>query len=279
LKNLWLCVQEERQVESLARWRKLEAMLGKDPDEMEQSLRHELECEAQDLGFDAVGELASATQTMRPTQLVEQLRRIRNVSESGTSCSESSLSLPTDFFQNPMKQEQVTKPWMVGVRAAQAVRAQQGVGGDQCVSSRQIEDMLGCQEASLLSEGQVQNETGLEHSFILKNTNNSRKIVFRKTNYLASRRFDAARLLGDQLLFPSIQESLRPATVSYTHRQKTQRAFASELLCPFDALDEMFAGNYESDEIQEAVANRFQVSPLLIRTQLVNHQKLDREFI
>ena len=48
----------------------------------------------------------------------------------------------------------------------------------------------------------------------------------------------------------------------------------AELLSPFEAVEDIMGGDY-SDEQQEEVAERFSVSPLTIRTMLVNHRKLE----
>ena len=71
-------------------------------------------------------------------------------------------------------------------------------------------------------------------------------------------------------------ERLFPATRAYSYRQKMQRAFAAELLSPFASVAEMLRGDY-SEESQNAVAEHFTVSPMTIRTQLVNHRCIDRE--
>jgi Zn-dependent peptidase ImmA (M78 family) len=55
-----------------------------------------------------------------------------------------------------------------------------------------------------------------------------------------------------------------------------QRSFAAEFLSPFDAVDEMLSGDY-SLENQQEVADHFNVSPMTIRTSLVNHKRIDRE--
>ncbi len=72
------------------------------------------------------------------------------------------------------------------------------------------------------------------------------------------------------------QSTLYPATRAYTYRQKTQRSFAAELLSPFDAVFNMLKGDYSAENRLD-VAEYFQVSELTIRTQLVNHQILDRD--
>jgi len=55
-----------------------------------------------------------------------------------------------------------------------------------------------------------------------------------------------------------------------------QRSFAAELLSPFEAIDDMLAGDYSIENQQDA-AEHFHVSELTIRTLLVNHRRLERE--
>ena len=63
---------------------------------------------------------------------------------------------------------------------------------------------------------------------------------------------------------------------SYSYRQKRQRAFAAEILCPFEHASELLDADY-SEESQERVAAEYQVSTLLVRTQLVNNGLLGRQ--
>jgi hypothetical protein len=47
-------------------------------------------------------------------------------------------------------------------------------------------------------------------------------------------------------------------------------------LAPFDAVDEFLESDYSSEKQQDAAA-RFIVSPITIRTLLVNHGRIGRE--
>ena len=88
------------------------------------------------------------------------------------------------------------------------------------------------------------------------------------------RRFELARLLADRLLFDE-DERLHPATRTYTYRQKMQRAFAGEFLCPIGSLTDYLVGDY-SDDAKEDAADRFRVSPLAVTTLLVSNGLIDR---
>ena len=97
----------------------------------------------------------------------------------------------------------------------------------------------------------------------------SRSRIALRSKWEAGRRFDLARLLGDRLL--GQDEPLLPATRAYTYRQKAQRAFAAELLCPYHAVRD-FLGTDRSAERREEAASYFNVSPLAISTVLVNNE-------
>jgi Zn-dependent peptidase ImmA (M78 family) len=73
-----------------------------------------------------------------------------------------------------------------------------------------------------------------------------------------------------------------PITTARTDRQKFQRAFAAEFLLPFQEMCEQLGGlSFGEGEIRdddiEDVAAQYQVSPLMVRTSLVNRGVLPRE--
>ena len=53
--------------------------------------------------------------------------------------------------------------------------------------------------------------------------------------------------------------------------QKFERSFATEFLCPWAELDDA-----TDEDVLEDVAERYGVSPLLVRTSLVNKGKIPR---
>ena len=90
-----------------------------------------------------------------------------------------------------------------------------------------------------------------------------------------SRRFALARVVG-ACLDAETPEPLVPASDAATQRQKFQRAFAQELLCPYADLKEFIGDRAPDDPIIEDAADYFDVSPLLIKATLVNKGVLDR---
>ena len=102
--------------------------------------------------------------------------------------------------------------------------------------------------------------------------------VFLSRRPVTGRRFALARLIGDNLTACK-EDHLLPATGVYTQRQKFQRTFAQEFLCPFTALRDFLTGGRPDDDAIEEAASHFQVSPLLIRSALVNKGVLEKEIL
>ena len=161
-----------------------------------------------------------------------------------------------------------TQPaWLRGYEAARALRDQHGLG-DGPLPDQKLGDLCAVSPDVLAPADHPPLAFGLDDA-----AHGSGRIVLR-SNYPTGRRFELARLLGDRIA-SSLDEPLVPVSGAYTYRQKLQRAFAAELLCPFDALDASLNGDY-SEPVQEDAARQFDVSELVVRTQLVNHGRLDR---
>jgi hypothetical protein len=94
-------------------------------------------------------------------------------------------------------------------------------------------------------------------SFALDESETQSRIILRAKSE-TGRRFTLARVLGDRLTAGGAGR-LFPATRAHTYRQKLQRSFAAELLCPFDALVQ-FLDNDLSEEARDDAAAYFAVS-------------------
>ena len=85
-----------------------------------------------------------------------------------------------------------------------------------------------------------------------------------------------SRLLGDCLI-SSEGETLMPATQTKSYRQRFQRAFAREFLCPFDNLMELVGPGTPSTDDIDSAAEHFQVSDRTVTATLVNKGVLGRD--
>lgn len=72
-------------------------------------------------------------------------------------------------------------------------------------------------------------------------------------------------------------DPLGPLSTAKSARQKFQRAFAQEFLCPCTDLQAYIGTDKPGDDDIHAAARRFHVSERLIQTTLVNHHVIDRD--
>ena len=266
LHRLWRDVQGARKDEALSRFRRFEARLGHDPDEVDEKEILTSLADATRLGHDALEELAA-----HPWQGIGVPSAVEVVEESRLHGFDSR---PQDAVRLDSRDGIPAwgscEAWKVGVTAARALRRQEALNGETIENSR-LADLAGTMQAAVDAHDRP---TRLI-SFTFDDGGGSRLTL--RSNWETGRRFDLARLVGDRLCCGG-EEPLLPATQSYTYRQKVQRAFAAELLCPFEAVD-AFLGDDLSEERRDDAAERFKVSPLTIRTLLVNNGRIERDAI
>ena len=262
LHSIWSELISERQDGEISLFRKFEAYLGFDPDEADPALIERLIGKGKSVGLDAMSEVA-ADDHQGALGLHDAARQfgfdtrpcdgVRGVSE-----------LPTvNRSQEPA--------WKVGVNIARQLRGQENLGDEEITNAR-LAELCGVSEQVLSRPDSTGN---IAFAFALDDENSRTGHVVLRSTWEQGRRFEIARLLADRLLDEQ-NELLHPATRTYTYRQKLQRAFAGEFLCPVDSL-ECFLNDDFSDEKQQDAAEYFNVSPLAVQTLLVNNGHLDRE--
>lgn len=262
--RIWNFVKEERQDSEAIRWRKLEAVLGFDPDEADEALINRLIDDANTLGQRAIMEIAADRQAgavMTP----QEFRDLAHA--SGTTFRSADAARLAPVTRLPAIGQ--TPAWQRGAEAAKALRTQEKLG-DGPISNARLAALAGSPPTVLDNRSSAKG-----FSFAYSETQNDGYITLR-ARVATGRRFELARLIGDRLAGGSGNEPLLPATTTYTYRQKMQRAFAAELLCPFDVLTDMLRGDMSGDAIEEA-ALHFDVSERTVRTLLVNHGRLSRD--
>jgi len=269
LARIWQDVQRERSDPALTTRRKLEALLGHDPNEADTDIVDQLEADARQWGQGAAQELAAnaghATPSMRRPPSAHALkdmakhfgfdRQPENVVRLAKPCTQSSRAQ--------------TPAWQQGADAAHALRVQETLGVAPLRDSV-LAAMLGTGVEAL----KPCHANSVDFAFALDSLPRTSRVVLR-SRWHTGRRFEMARLLGDRLT-ADVGNSLFLATATDTYQQKLQRAFAAELLSPFEAVLPMLEGDLSDDKLQE-VADHFQVSELTLRTQLVNHDVLERD--
>ena len=258
-------LRSERKDPAMSRFRRLEALLGRDPDEADAKEIERHLADAADLGEDALEEVAAGTEP-RAQGSIDMLsaERIEEIAKRQGFDAKPADAVRLDSEANPPKWEEI-EAWRVGEAAADAVRHQEKLGTEPIGNVRLAE--LAGTTAHAISENTRRSD---ELAFALDRKGEGTRMAFR-SKWETGRRFELARLIGDRLFGGS--RRLFPATQAYSYRQKAQRAFAAELLSPFEAVNGML-GNDDSDEKQADVAQHYKVSPMMIRTLLVNKRRI-----
>lgn len=262
LHSIWSDLITERQDEEVSLYRKFEAYLGYNPDEADPALIERLIVEGAAVGLDAISEVAADDR--------QSALRVRE-----TALEYGFDTRPGDVVQRdsalPTVDRSQVPAWKVGVEVARHLRGQEQLG-DEPITNTRLADLCGIREQDLSRRDSTRN---IDFTFALDDESTRTSRVVLRSGGELGRRFAVARLLADRILDEK-GELLHPATRAYTYRQKMQRAFAGEFLCPVDSLLDFLNDDF-SDEKQQDAAEYFNVSPLTVQTLLVNNGYLDRE--
>jgi len=257
LHQLWEEVTAERSDPLLFKQRRLEARLGFDPDEAPEALISQLLSMMSKHGESAVEEIAQAVGQQAPETLSALKEKLKDSFRLEIPATESLHDLPT----------YTGTPWQRGYQLAGKLRELWALPKGKLDNQKFAECVSMPGEAIQRSE----------HSAVpvaLGRRNDPERIPFYlgKTR-VEQRRFMLARLIGDAII-TAPSESLLPCTDVGTARQKFQRAFAQEFLCPYSDVCEFLGTDSPGEEQKEAAAEHFEVSPFMISHIFENHGSL-----
>lgn len=162
------------------------------------------------------------------------------------------------------------KPWQRGARAAEAMRRELAIDEGPLTNGK-LAEILG-QRFPL--DGDATRETSVPGAFRGTDRGGSAQVLLgvkRRT----SQRFAVARLLG-MAAQRAGQEQVLTLTGAKTATQKAARSFAQEILLPWAELEALTDERGVGEDTIAWVADRYDVSSLLVETTLVNRGKLDR---
>lgn len=268
LHQLWAEVVAERSDPEATKWRKKEAILGLDPDSGPPEIIEGLNANGLTLGNDAVEEIAAA-------KTIETLATIDHIHQQ-VKASPYSIRIP-DFSHLRLEVLQGIKmdslPWEKGETVALIIRKNLGLG-DAPVYNTKLGDIFSV-PASIIDTSSDTVTAEMAAGYRV-NQSTDQMNVFLNRRPKTSRRFALMRLIGDHLMFNN-DDRLLPATDTKTARQKFQRAFAQEFLCPFESLNTFLENKPLTDDSFEEAAVYYDVSPLLVKTTLRNKGVLERD--
>jgi hypothetical protein len=258
ISDVWAAVLEERQDPGLTEARKLEAMLGCDPAEAPESLIESLLEQAHRYGRDAVGELAAHSKVQALADL--------DILTGWASSIDTWVQVPNvNYLAQDMQIASRNRqaPWERGERAASIARDNWGLRAGP-VSDQTLSDLFATSCLGTSSPSHLPISAGLRNH---GEPNRFQACLRQRSG--AGRRFALSRLVADHLASQD-EDTLLPATEAKTGRQKFQRAFAREFLCPFQELMEFIGPITPGPDEIEYAAEYFQISEWAIRYTLVN---------
>lgn len=255
---LWNILQDEQNDRELAMFRQIEARLGFDAGEGPEEAVMSIMNRARSVGAHSVQELSYL---LHNDALAGEEILALEKHEAGIPIRISSLAPLRELAR---QERDRLLPWDLGYALAREARR---IWGIRDVFS--TEDLCGILETSpdrLFAAPHRNNSFGLGAR---RGGDNAFSVLLNKRQPTAIR-FMVSRLICDAVIAPE-DDTILPATADKTARQKTQRAFAAELLCPIEQIRERMGDDYRDEDLWGEMAEDFNVNPLVIKTQLANH--------
>lgn len=264
LHALWKDIQEQRQDPVFALARQMEARLGFDPDEMPDSLGRLMVDLGDRAGTAAAKELASGCAGEEAERVLKELVDIdRNGAAKGRL---------QPGLREGAHDARAHLPWDLGWELARKVRRTMGIGTEPINDARLCE-VLGLPSRELpepLYRGE-RRSIGL----CVRTDDRGTLAFYPRKQYETGKRFEFARFVCESIIAGEDDRWLLDSDAK-TYRQKVQRAFAAEWLCPVEGILNMI-GSDHSEGAREDAASYYNVSPELVRSLLVNSGSARRE--
>lgn len=258
-------LREERNDLGTADWRRLEAMLGYDPDAAPHDLVSTYEDMAETYGRRGVEEAALAHQGAGSTTALQQSIRAAEVSRV-------MLHAPHAVREIQINRTDLIPPWRLAVDAARDLRQQLQVPPGPIRNPR-LSEVLSLNVDQLST--QRRSSECIPYALRLRMESGDGNRLALRSRWSHGRRFELCRSLGDVIWSPD--DPMGPLSRAKTQRQKFQRAFAQEFLCPYEDLRAYIPTDNPAEDDIHAAARHFHVSERMIQTTLVNHCVIDRE--
>lgn len=256
LRSLLTQIAVERKDPELAAWRRLEACLGFDPDAAPDEVINSLVELENITGEGGVEEAARAQPGVDAPQ---QLRRAIEAARESTVRIDLSLAEGiTRHRELPL----YASPWQMAETAVAELRSIIGVPRGP-IEHTDMEEIFKARWTDLKSA--TATARNLPYATRLGDENDAR--VALQTQKSCDRRFELARQFGDRVWQKN--SNFGVVSRSKSDRQKFQRAFATNLLCPINDLQQALDVNSPTQEAMEKVASKFKVHPSVVRNQLV----------
>lgn len=278
LEEFWSSVQGERADADLSRQRHIEALAGFDPEAAPDSLCTKVDEAVCGYGEAGVLDLV-AWERERIQDALQKLTEI-GASDSPVSLDPSELSRLRDqivYASGGTADDILTEAAAAARRLRAAINLK-----DHPVTNKVLGDLLGVSMQDVFSAETTKRDTVLGSLGIgVARDDSSRLNILFPTRHQTSRRFQVARHVADLIWVeqPRLSVATRSADDRQTFRQKRQRAFAQEFLCPLDVMKSRLPVDDLTSEDVEEFAAEFEVSPYVVQTKLANEGLISREWL
>lgn len=256
LRALLQQITTERNNPDLAGWRRLEACLGFDPDQAPDEVIDALVILQDVAGEDGVEEAAHAQPGPDSAQ---SLRSV--IAATRASTVEVDLSL-ADGLVSDMIAPRYASPWELAEVAATTLRSIIGVRSGP-LDRKVFEEVFKARWDNLKSA----TATARKLPYGARIGSKTKSRVALQNSNPHDIRFELVRQLGDAVWRKDTGFGI--VSRAKSDRQKFQRAFANNLLCPFDDLQQALDVSDPTALAMERAARKFGVHPSVVRNQLV----------
>ena len=255
LKSLWAEVTDERNSAKISLARRSEAELGYDPDECpEDTLK--IAINLKDRMGEALSELAPV---YGKSDGIDSIRDLGSLIESKGILGQPELP------KIHSRSAKMLAPWKRAVQDARLLREGIGVGGD-LIDNAMLCTLLGIRQ----EDADRYAANGRHHAAVAISEGNRQIVIIPRRRHPTARRFELARFIGDFLYVRSNTDTWLASTDLSTSRQKYQRAFAAEFLCPVDKLRGFLDDDFSEDTLEDA-AQHFGISQATVTSLLANN--------
>lgn len=259
LKKLWGLVQEDRAAPEIARERRIEAQMGYDPQECPKLIMDEALKLESHMGAPALSELTPIFGRRDSGAALGEISKL--------AAAEGLHGIPDAAVSAVREAQTAGLPWQRAVEAARSLRRHLHIG-ETPIDDATLYGLLGLRVQAVKEwMSPTRHKVGLA----VPTPNGNLKFVPRKPHPIA-KRFEFSRFLGDYVNVGDESASIRwlASTDLATSRQKYQRAFAAEFLCPIKSLANFLNGDFSESAIEEA-ASHFEVSERTVESLLSNN--------
>lgn len=262
LAGLWQEVQEELADPYVSQYRRREAELGFDPDECPEDLVKDALKLVEQMGNKTFSEVAPAYSKDISEEKPLSATINKLIKEPGLDGN------PEVSIDHSVSKGLAKAPWQKANEVASRLRDVIDID-EKPVTDDQLYELLGLKKTEYEAFDPPRQR---RISIAFPSEQTGFKFHTRKRHPIAQR-FELARFIGDYLLYGNDGASWLTNTDLRTSRQKYQRAFAAEFLCPLSSLKDYLSDDYSETAIEDA-AEYFQVSSQTIESILINNNEL-----